>query len=88
MAINNKVLYSERVHAGNRTYYFDVKEAADGTKYLVIDESRRTEGDSYEHKRVMVFQDNLEKFMEGLSKAVNAMTSEVITEDPEDKRSA
>jgi hypothetical protein len=36
----------------------------------------------------MVFQDNLEKFMEGLSKAVNAMTSEVITEDPEDKRSA
>ncbi len=57
-------------------------------QYLVIDESRRTEGDSYEHKRVMVFQDNLEKFMEGLSKAVNAMTSEVITEDPEDKRSA
>ena len=88
MTINKKVLFSERVHAGNRTYYFDVKEAADGTKYLVIDESRHIEGDSYEHKRVMVFQDNLEKFMEGLSKAVNAMTSEVITEDPEDKRSA
>jgi len=65
-----------------------VSEASNGAKYLVIDESRRTEGDSYEHKRVMVFQDNLEKFMEGLSKAVNAMTSEVITEDPEDKRSA
>jgi len=46
MTINMKFLFSERVHAGNRTYYFDVKEAADGTKYLVIDESRRTEGDS------------------------------------------
>ncbi len=88
MTINKKVLFSERVHAGSRIYFFDVSEASNGAKYLVIDESRRTEGDSYEHKRVMVFQDNLEKFMEGLSKAVNAMTSEVITEDPEDKRSA
>ena len=88
MTINKKVLFSERFHAGSRIYFFDVSEASNGAKYLVIDESRRTEGDSYEHKRVMVFQDNLEKFMEGLSKAVNAMTSEVITEDPEDKRSA
>ncbi len=67
--------------------FFDVKGAAEGTKYLVIDESRRTEGDSYEHKRVMVFQDDLEKFMEGLTKAVNAMASEVIPENPEDKHS-
>ena len=88
MAIDKKALFSERVFASSRIYFFDVSEASNGAKYLVIDESRRTEGDSYEHKRVMVFQDNLEKFMEGLSKAVNAMTSEVITEDPEDKRSA
>ena len=81
MAVNKKALFSERVFAGSRTYFFDVKEATDGTKYLVIDESRHTEGDSYEHKRVMVFQDNLEKFMEGLTKAVNAMTSEDRSED-------
>jgi len=81
MTINKKVLFSERFHAGSRTYYFDVKEAADGTKYLVIDESRHIEGDSYEHKRVMVFQDNLEKFMEGLTKAVTAMTSEDRSKD-------
>ena len=88
MTINKKVLYSERVHAGSRIYFFDVSEASNGAKYLVIDESRRTEGDSYEHKRVMVFQDNLEKFMEGLTKAVNAMTREDISEDAEDKHSA
>jgi len=29
----------------------------------------------------MVFQDNLEKFMEGLTKAANAMTSEDSSED-------
>ena len=81
MAINNKVLYSERVHAGSRIYFFDVSEASNGAKYLVIDETRHTEGDTYEHKRVMVFQDNLEKFMEGLTKAANAMTSEDSSED-------
>ena len=87
MTINKKVLFSERFHAGNRTYYFDVKEAADGTKYLVIDESRHTEGDSYEHKRVMVFEDNVAKFMEGLTKAVNAMADQEHSEDGEDKQS-
>jgi len=48
MAVNKKELFSERVFAGSRIYFFDVKEATDGTKYLVIDESRHTEGDSYE----------------------------------------
>ncbi len=87
MTINKKVLFSERVHAGNRTYFFDVKGAADGTKYLVIDESRRTEGDSYTHNRVMVFEDNVAKFMEGLTKAVNAMADQEHSEDGEDKQS-
>jgi hypothetical protein len=81
MAVNKKALFSERVFAGSRTYFFDVSEASNGAKYLVIDESKHTEGDTYEHKRVMVFQDNLEKFMEGLTKAVNAMTSEDRSED-------
>jgi hypothetical protein len=85
MANIKKALFSERVFAGSRTYFFDVKEAADGTKYLVIDESRHTEGDAYEHKRVMVFQDNLAKFMEGLTKAVNAMTGEELSKDAADK---
>jgi hypothetical protein len=75
-AINKKALFSERVHAGSRIYFFDVKEAIDGTKYLVIDESRHSEGDSYTHNRVMVFEDNVAKFMEGLTKAVNAITNQ------------
>jgi len=87
MAVNRKALFSERVFAGSRTYFFDVKEAADGTKYLVIDESRHSEGDSYTHNRVMVFEDNVAKFMEGLTKAVKAMANEGWSEDAEDKKS-
>ena len=87
MAINKKALFSERVFAGSRIYFFDVKEATDGTKYLVIDESRHSEGDSYTHNRVMVFEDNIAIFMEGLMKAVNAMALEQHFEDTEDKHS-
>ena len=88
MAGNRKALFSERVFAGSRIYFFDVKEATDGTKYLVIDESRLSEGDSYNHNRVMVFEDNIAIFMEGLMKAVNAMANEEHSEDGEDKQSA
>jgi len=87
MAGNRKALFSERVFAGSRIYFFDVKEATDGTKYLVIDESRHGEGDSYTHNRVMVFEDNIAIFMEGLMKAVNAMALEQHFEDTEDKHS-
>ena len=87
MAGNRKELFSERVFAGSRIYFFDVKEATDGAKYLVIDESRHGEGDSYTHNRVMVFEDNVAKFMEGLTKAVKAMANQEHPEDGEDKHS-
>jgi len=87
MAGNRKELFSERVFAGSRIYFFDVKEATDGAKYLVIDESRHGEGDSYTHNRVMVFEDNVAKFMEGLTKAVNAIPLEQHLEDTEGKKS-
>jgi len=87
MAGNRKALFSERVFAGSRIYFFNVKEATDGTKYLVIDKSRHGEGDSYTHNRVMVFEDNVAKFMEGLTKAVNAIPLEQHIEDTEGKKS-
>jgi hypothetical protein len=41
MTIKKKELFSERVSAGKRTYFFDVKESVGGAKYLVISASKR-----------------------------------------------
>ncbi len=41
MTIERKELFSEKLPAGSRTYFFDVKKSADGIKYLVISESRQ-----------------------------------------------
>jgi hypothetical protein len=61
-----KELFSERVAAGTRTYFLDVKESQQGELYLVISESRAVD-DGFEHSRVMVFEDHLEPFIDGLS---------------------
>jgi hypothetical protein len=62
-------LFSEKIAAGSRTYFFDIKESADKTKYLVISESRQRDGKAYEHSRVMVFEEHLPAFCDGLGKA-------------------
>lgn len=64
-----KELLTEKVVAGSRTYFFDVKEAKDGTKYLVISESRQI-GSSYDRNRVMIFEEYLEEFAKGFQKAL------------------
>src|SRR5215216_4437602 len=62
-------IFSEKVMTGRRTYYFDVKETKDGSKYLVIGELTQV-GSDLERHRVMVFEESLESFMDGLDKAV------------------
>lgn len=72
MSTAKKELFSERVRAGSRTYFFDVKEAATGAKYLVINESKKV-GESHEHNRIMIFEEDILSFNEGLKKAVDFM---------------
>ena len=69
MQQKRKELFSEKVQAGSRTYFFDVKESREHVKYLVISESRQTDT-GYTHDRVMVFEENLESFSAGLDKAL------------------
>ncbi len=69
MTIKKKELFSERVSAGNRTYFFDVKESVEGAKYLVISESKRV-GETHEHNRVMVFEEDILAFSNGLEKTL------------------
>ncbi len=69
-------LFSDRVTAGRRIYYFDIKETSDGNMYLVISESVRVGDDKKEHHRIFVFPEYIEAFFEGLNNAVNFMNKE------------
>jgi hypothetical protein len=72
MSTEKKELFSERVRVGIRTYFFDVKEASTGAKYLVINESKKV-GEAHEHNRIMIFEEDIPFFSEGLQKVVGFM---------------
>ena len=71
MASEKVELFSKKFTKGSRTYYFDVKEASNGNKYLVITESKKA-GEGFERSRVMVFEDQLPEFVDTFNEAVAA----------------
>ena len=64
---HNKELFKERVVTKNKTYFFDVKEALNGSKYLTVSEARKV-GDKNEYSRIMIFEDQMPAFTEGFKK--------------------
>jgi len=63
-----KEIFTEKISAGKRTYFVDVKETVGGDRYLVMSESRPKNGD-FERSRIMIFQENVWPFLKVLGKA-------------------
>ena len=73
MTGERKQIFSERVSAGKRTYFFDVRESEKGTKYLMISVTRLAENGSRERQRLMLFQNTVPGFVGTLNKALELM---------------
>ncbi len=58
------------VKGGSRTYFFDVKAASSGQKYITITESSIKGG---EHHQIMVFPDHVDEFADAVEKARKAI---------------
>lgn len=61
----DKVLHTEKVLAGKRTYFLDLKEDQRGNKILKITESRKNDGQFIRHS-VLVFQEDFKKLYDAL----------------------
>ncbi len=57
-----------KVPARDRTYFFDVKEAKNGKKYLVFSETRLNKEGKFDRQRIMVFQDHFQEIYEAMKK--------------------
>ncbi len=60
-------LFSERLIANERTYFFDVKVSPNGFTYLSISETRKN-GDKRERSRLIIDKTQLREFNKALSK--------------------
>jgi hypothetical protein len=72
----SEILYSKAIKAGKRVYYLDVKRNAKGESYVSITESKRVHSDgvssaAYEKHKVFLFQEDFDKFLDGLVDIVN-----------------
>lgn len=62
----DKDLKSEKVLAGKRTYFLDLKEKQNGDRFIKITESRKSNGDTL-RSTVIIFQEDFDKFFAALS---------------------
>lgn len=68
-------IFSRIVRAGKRTYFFDVKATVADERYLTITESKRRFSNDegkffYEKHKLFLYKEDFDKFMTGLSDAL------------------
>ncbi len=76
-------IFSEKVKAGKRTYFFDVKSTRANDFYVTITESKKrfnpdNEGFSYEKHKIFLYKEDFNRFMEALNNTVNHVKNELM----------
>lgn len=74
-------IYSERVRAGKRTYFFDVKATRGNDYYVTITESKRKPKDDgfvYEKHKIFLYKEDFNKFVEAINNTVNHVKEELM----------
>lgn len=64
-------VFSKRVRAGQRTYFFDVKATRANEYFLTITESKkRMEDGTFIKHKIFLYKEDFEKFSEGFNESV------------------
>lgn len=74
-------IYSAKVKAGKRTYFFDVKATRSNDYYLTITESKKRfkeDGFTYEKHKIFLYKEDFNKFLEALTSTVNHVKHELM----------
>ena len=67
-SLPSPALYSQNLKTKSKTYFFDVKAAKNGNKYLSITESRIKDGQKF-RSNITVFSDSLQEFNQAVLEA-------------------
>ncbi|MCO6494702.1 MAG: DUF3276 family protein [Bacteroidetes bacterium] len=74
-------LFSKRVKAGKRTYFFDVRETKNNDYYLTITESKKKFDDqTYVKQKIFLYKEDFNKFVEALNETVGFVKKELLPE--------
>jgi len=74
-------IFSKRVRAGKRTYFFDIKATRSNDYYLTITESKRKykdDGFVYEKHKIFLYKEDFSKFLGALNETVDHVKEELL----------
>ncbi|MEX1238500.1 MAG: DUF3276 family protein [Cyclobacteriaceae bacterium] len=74
-------IFSEKVKAGKRTYFFDVKATRSNDYYLTITESKKRfkdDGFTYEKHKIFLYKEDFNKFLDALTNTINHVKQELL----------
>jgi hypothetical protein len=72
-------IFSRRIRAGKRTYFFDVKATKSSKDYyVIITESRRVGDDQYEKHKLFLYKEDFKKFVDALNETVTHVEQELL----------
>ena len=77
-------IFTRRVRAGKRTYFFDVKATkSEKDIYITITESKRVGEEEYEKHKLFLYKEDFEKFVNALNEAVGYVQAELLVRAPQ-----
>ena len=74
-------LYSQRVRAGKRTYFFDVRSTRGGDFYVTITESKKVfndEGFYYQKHKIFLYKEDFNKFQDAMNTTLDHVKDELL----------
>lgn len=64
-------IFTKRVRAGKRTYFFDVKSTkSEKDFYITITESKRVGDTDYEKHKIFLYKEDFDKFRDALAETI------------------
>lgn len=85
-------VYSEKIRAGKRTYFFDVRATRSNDYYITITESKRKyNGRGYDKHKIFLYKEDFNKFLNTLQNTIGHVKTELMPDydyDEFDRRNA
>lgn len=74
-------IYSKKIRAGKRTYFFDVKSTRGNDYFLTITEStKKFEDGNYVKHKIFLYKEDFSKFVDALNETIGHIKTELMPE--------
>ncbi len=74
-------IFSKKIRAGKRTYFFDVKATKGNDYFITITESKkRFEDGTFEKHKIFLYKEDFNKFFDALSETINHVKTDLMPE--------